>query len=221
MDRDYVVERYRTRDGKVPFEEWVAKMKRKDPELAFRILLRIDRAEKGNFGDYRYLREGIWELKIDCDPGYRIYFAVQHRKILLLLSGGDKKSQKTDVKLAIDYWKEHQRINRMSKSQRKFSSSVSHDEAVVKMLRENPSYAQLYLQVALDEIYEDQGIPAYLIALRRVIESRGGIGEIAAKAGLSRQQLYRTLSDNGNPTLTTLMKVTRAAGVKLFDSTVK
>ncbi|WP_286079233.1 hypothetical protein [Enterobacter sp. T2] len=55
MDRDYVVERYRTRDGKVPFEEWVAKMKRKDPELVFRILLRIDRAEKGNFGDYRYL----------------------------------------------------------------------------------------------------------------------------------------------------------------------
>lgn len=72
MDRDYVVERYRTRDGKVPFEEWVAKMKRKDPELAFRILLRIDRAEKGNFGDYRYLREDIWELKIDCGPGYRI-----------------------------------------------------------------------------------------------------------------------------------------------------
>ncbi|ASD58019.1 MULTISPECIES: addiction module antidote protein [Enterobacter] len=109
----------------------------------------------------------------------------------------------------------------MSKTQRKFSSSISHDDAVVKMLREDPSCAQLYLQVALDEIYEEQGIPAYLIALRRVIESRGGIGEIAAKAGLSRQQLYRTLSDNGNPTLTTLMKVTRAAGVKLFDSTVK
>ena len=108
MDRDYVVERYRTRDGKVPFEEWVTKLKRKDPELAFRILLRIDRAEKGNFGDYRYLSEGIWELEIDCGPGYRIYFAVQHRKILLLLIGGDKKSQKTDVKLAIDYWKDHQ-----------------------------------------------------------------------------------------------------------------
>ena len=46
------------------------------------------------------------------------------------------------------------------------------------MLRENPSYAQLYLQIALEEIYEDQGIPAYLIALRQVIESRGGIGEI-------------------------------------------
>ena len=109
----------------------------------------------------------------------------------------------------------------MSTSKRHYSSSVSHHDAVVKMLRENPSYAQLYLQIALEEIYEDQRIPAYLIALRQVIESRGGIGEIAAKAGLSRQQLYRTLSDNGNPTLTTLMKVTRAAGVKLFDSTVK
>ena len=109
----------------------------------------------------------------------------------------------------------------MSKTQRKFSRYIRHDDAVVKMLREDHSCAQQYLQGALEEIYEEQGIPAYLIALRRVIESRGGIGEIAAKAGLSRQQLYRTLSDNGNPTLTTLMKVTRAAGVKLFDSTVK
>ncbi|BBJ64272.1 addiction module antidote protein [Enterobacter asburiae] len=109
----------------------------------------------------------------------------------------------------------------MSATERKYSSSVSHHDAVVKMLRENPSYAQRYLQTALEESYEDQGIPAYLIALRQVIEARGGIGEISAKAGLSRQQLYRTLSDNGNPTLTTLMKVTRAAGVKLFDSTVK
>ncbi|AMJ71812.1 DNA-binding protein [Enterobacter cloacae] len=109
----------------------------------------------------------------------------------------------------------------MNMLERKFSSSVNHNEAVVKMLREDPSSAQIYLNVALDEIYEDQGMPAYLIALRQVIEARGGIGEISAKAGLSRQQLYRTLSDNGNPTLTTLMKVTRAAGVKLFDSTVR
>ncbi|HDR2620959.1 TPA: DNA-binding protein [Enterobacter chuandaensis] len=102
----------------------------------------------------------------------------------------------------------------MNMLERKFSSSVNHNEAVVKMLREDPSSAQIYLNVALDEIYEDQGIPAYLIALRQVIEARGGIGEISAKAGLSRQQLYRTLSDNGNPTLTTLMKVTRAAGAR-------
>lgn len=109
----------------------------------------------------------------------------------------------------------------MSNIERQHPRSVSHDKAVVEMLREDPSMAQLYLQTALEEIYEDQGIPAYLIALRRVIEARGGIGEISAKSGLSRQQLYTTLSENGNPTLTTLMKITRAAGVKLFDSTAK
>ncbi|EIM37421.1 addiction module killer protein [Enterobacter cloacae subsp. cloacae GS1] len=84
MNRDYVVKRYRTRDGKISFEDWVAKLRRKDPELAFRILLRIDRAEKGNFGDYRYLREGVWELKVDSGPGYRVYFAVQHRGNLIV-----------------------------------------------------------------------------------------------------------------------------------------
>lgn len=46
---------------------------------------------------------------MNCGPGYRIYFAVRHREILLLLIGGDKKSQRTDVKLAIDYWKDYQK----------------------------------------------------------------------------------------------------------------
>lgn len=104
---------------------------------------------------------------------------------------------------------------------KKASSSVSHHDAVVQMLRENPQDAQLYLQVALEEIYEEQSVGAFMIALRRVIEARGGIGEIAARSGLSRQQLYKTLSEEGNPTLTTLMKITRAAGVKLVDNTVQ
>lgn len=108
MDRDYIVERYRTRDGKVPFEEWVARMNRRDPDMVFRILMRINRAIKRNFGDYRYLREGVWEMRVDSGPGYRIFFSVENRQVLLLLIGGDKKSQKADIKLAIDYWKDHQ-----------------------------------------------------------------------------------------------------------------
>lgn len=103
----------------------------------------------------------------------------------------------------------------------KLKHSVDHHEQVVQMLRENPQEAQLYLQIALEEIYEEQGVGAFLIALRQVIEARGGVGEIAAKSGLSRQQLYKTLSEKGNPTLTTLMKITRAAGVKLIDSAIK
>ena len=108
MDRDYVVERYQARDGKVPFDECIEKMNRRDPDVAFRILVRINRAIKRNFGDYKYLREGVWEMRVDSGPGYRIYFAVENRQVLLLLIGGDKKSQKADIKLAIDYWKDHQ-----------------------------------------------------------------------------------------------------------------
>ncbi|MTD25499.1 putative addiction module antidote protein [Erwinia sp. J316] len=86
------------------------------------------------------------------------------------------------------------------------------------MIRENPGYAQVYLQTALEEIYEDGGIGAFLTALRHVVNARGGISEIAAKSGLSREQLYRTLSVKGNPTIKTLTAITRAAGVRLFEA---
>jgi probable addiction module antidote protein len=94
--------------------------------------------------------------------------------------------------------------------------AISHDDAMVAELSEDPEYAQIYLQTALEDIYEEGGIAAFLIALRRVVEARGGISEISRKSGLSRQQLYKTLSENGNPTLTTLTEITRAAGVRLI-----
>jgi len=94
--------------------------------------------------------------------------------------------------------------------------AVSHDDAMVAELRENPDYAEIYLQTALEDIYEEGGITAFLITLRRVVEARGGISEISRKSGLSRQQLYKTLSEKGNPTLTTLTEITRAAGVRLI-----
>ena len=104
-------------------------------------------------------------------------------------------------------------LNNQSAAKQK---AVSHDNAMVAELRENPDYAEIYLQTALEDIYEEGGIAAFLIALRRVVEARGGISEISRKSGLSRQQLYKTLSEKGNPTLTTLTEITRAAGVRLI-----
>ncbi|MEQ9745983.1 DNA-binding protein [Pectobacterium actinidiae] len=68
-------------------------------------------------------------------------------------------------------------------------------------------------------MYEEGGIAVFLTALRRVVEARGGVGEIAKKSGLSRQHLYRTLSENSDPTLTTLTEITRAASVRLIPHT--
>ncbi|KNC91642.1 addiction module killer protein [Trabulsiella odontotermitis] len=108
MNREYVIERYRTPDGGIPFTEWIDNLKRRDLHTAFRILVRIDRAEKGNFGDYKYLRDGVWEMRIDCGPGYRLYFAFENKRIVLLLIAGDKRSQKADINKAVSYWKTHQ-----------------------------------------------------------------------------------------------------------------
>jgi probable addiction module antidote protein len=96
-----------------------------------------------------------------------------------------------------------------------FEPAVDHNIALIEELRADPDYAEVYLQTALDEIYEDGGVPAFLIALRQVIEARGGVGEISKKSGIARQHIYKALSENGNPTLTTLTELTRAAGVRL------
>jgi probable addiction module antidote protein len=91
-------------------------------------------------------------------------------------------------------------------------ASISHDEAVIAKLRENPSFAAEYLNAVLDDADEPEVL---LVALRRIAEARGGIANVAKAAGIERQSLYRALSPSGNPRLSTLVAVTRAIGLKL------
>lgn len=76
-----------------------------------RIRTKIRKAEKGNFGKegegYRHIKGEIWELKIDHGPGYRVYFAIEEDKILLLLTAGSKSSQQSDIEKAEEFWKKH------------------------------------------------------------------------------------------------------------------
>ena len=104
----YTTKRYQDPDGKVPYTEWIIKLRKRDPRVAAKIDTRVDRAESGNFGDYRFEREGVWELKIDYGPGYRVYYALDGDRIILLLIGGDKSSQKQDLAKAVKFWREYQ-----------------------------------------------------------------------------------------------------------------
>jgi putative addiction module killer protein len=63
----------------------------------------------GNFGDHKYCRDGVWELRIDLGPGYRIYYALNGTRIIILLCGGDKGSQSADIQHAVAYWSEVQK----------------------------------------------------------------------------------------------------------------
>ncbi|MFZ0802252.1 MAG: addiction module antidote protein [Terriglobales bacterium] len=90
--------------------------------------------------------------------------------------------------------------------------SISHDEAMIRELRDNPEFAAEYLRAALED---DDEPGVLLIALRHIAEARGGIAKVAKAAGIERESLYRALSPRGNPRLSTLVAVTKAVGLKL------
>lgn len=73
--------------------------------------VRVQRMAAGNFGDHKPLSDGVWELKIDHGPGYRVYYAQAGRRVLLLLVGGNKRRQQADIATAVRYWLDWQRRN--------------------------------------------------------------------------------------------------------------
>lgn len=74
---------------------------------ARRIRSRIDRMSLGNFGDHHGVGEGVQELRLGFGPGYRVYFAEDGATLVLLLCGGDKRSQRDDIRRARRYWQDH------------------------------------------------------------------------------------------------------------------
>jgi putative addiction module killer protein len=81
------------------FSKWLSGLR--DRQARARIQTRIDRLQLGLAGDVRPVGEGVSELRIDYGPGYRIYFAQRGRALVILLSGGDKRTQDKDIKTAI------------------------------------------------------------------------------------------------------------------------
>lgn len=80
------------------FDQWLQKLR--DREAAARVIVRVGRLTSGNPGDVRPVGHGISELRIDYGPGYRIYYLQEADRLILLLTGGDKSSQQTDIQLA-------------------------------------------------------------------------------------------------------------------------
>ncbi|MBI5100490.1 MAG: type II toxin-antitoxin system RelE/ParE family toxin [Nitrospirae bacterium] len=73
----------------------------RDRQARVRIDIRIRRLSIGNFGDVKPVGEGVSELRIDHGPGYRVYFVQRDQELVILLAGGDKRTQAADIKTAI------------------------------------------------------------------------------------------------------------------------
>lgn len=86
------------------FEKWLRSVA--DIRSRRRIILRIQRLKLGNFGDYKSVGKGIYELRIHFGPGYRVYFAKKGELIVIILLGGDKSSQSKDINKSQQMWQE-------------------------------------------------------------------------------------------------------------------
>jgi putative addiction module killer protein len=99
--------RYVTESGREVIRDWLDDLR--DARAAARIIMRIDRLTDGNFGDCKPLRDGVWELRIDYGPGYRVYYSMVGRDCVVLLCGGDKRKQSSDISRAIEYLSDYKR----------------------------------------------------------------------------------------------------------------
>jgi len=101
---------YKTKTKKVPFREWAADLDNKTRAI---VSTRIDRLEDSNFGDCKSIKghHGIYELVINYGPGYRVYYGKQGALVVILLLGGEKKTQTRDIEKAYRYWIEYTEEN--------------------------------------------------------------------------------------------------------------
>ena len=96
---------YRTPNGREPYTQWFESIR--DRETRTRIQSQIDRIESGNLGKPKSVGDGVFELRLQFGPGYRVYFGQVGNTIVLLLCGGDKSSQDRNIKRSKTYWQEY------------------------------------------------------------------------------------------------------------------
>lgn len=103
MNGSFEIREY-TEAGRSPFAEWFNGL---DAVSADRLDRCIRRLEAGNFGAAKALREGVFELRLDFGPGYRVYYGCEGRTIVILLGGGSKRRQDADIAAAVERWKRY------------------------------------------------------------------------------------------------------------------
>jgi len=96
---NYDIRHYIDDSGKDLYQHWLTGLRDRVAQVA--VIRRVARMTVGNFGDHKFLRDGVSELRIDVGQGYRVYFAQVGDQLILLTNGGDKRTQEQDIVKAI------------------------------------------------------------------------------------------------------------------------
>lgn len=97
------IEMFQLANGLVPFEDWILNLPEATRGRIYNYITRV--AAGGSKKNIRSLGDGVFEIKIDHGPGYRVYFGEIENVIILLLLGGDKSTQRKDILMAKEYWR--------------------------------------------------------------------------------------------------------------------
>jgi putative addiction module killer protein len=95
--------------GHIPYRDWVAKL---DASPRARVIGAVLRMEQGNFSQAKSVGYGMSELRLEFGPGYRVYFGKDGDRLVILLGGGTKRRQRSDIEIAHTLWAEYKRRKR-------------------------------------------------------------------------------------------------------------
>jgi putative addiction module killer protein/probable addiction module antidote protein len=197
------------------------------PDRAARgaILARIVRLKRGLFGDRRSVGDRVSELKVDVGQGYRLYYTMSGRTLVLLLCGGSKKTQKADIRKAEAMVKatDGKKDSASRVRERPTGYAVEPGEPVItdEDITFAPFDAADYMrgddetQIYLLRSALAHGHPGYIADAIGAVARARGLTNLERATGIKRQTLNKSLSPKGNPTLETLMAVLGALGLRL------
>lgn len=109
QEMNVVVREFVAANGTNPFTNWFNEL---NAEAAAKVTANLVRITSGNFSNTKSVSGGVYELRIDFGPGYRVYFGKDGEKIIILLGGGTKKKQNADIKKAHELWKEYKKLKK-------------------------------------------------------------------------------------------------------------
>ncbi len=198
----YQIRHYLTHDEKDIYLDWFSKLRDMTAKIA--INRRVNRIEKGSFGDHKFCRDGIWELRIDIGAGYPECITLSQGKKSSYCYALAIKERKLLISTVLA------NTGKIGNGERTMKDRL-HDDAMAELYRNDPAYAIEFL----NSILADGDQQELLIALRQMTQAFGGVPTIAEKAHLSKTQLYRTLSPKGNPVLSSLSAILKAMGLRL------